>query len=322
MSSKFTDAYSTVRKWTSKFDLFAKRYVIVPINEQYVTSPFQRKESPYLFIPAVSLHWYLAIIVNPGAVLQPSTVPPVVPRKSARKSIGTEASTNVEDVTSDTMDVDAEDAPLPPGFDEAVELSQAGHGDVTPVEMTSMDVDGGRITLAETPPPVDSALFSYASSESDSKMIEDVLVPKPKTPPSLGSTLITPSNRPPGSRARSPSPPTSGQGGGSTSAKELDCEAVSQSLTDSLAAVVSDSKLDPKKYVLLTTCKALLIEALCRCYIYTFDSLGGVHAPVMKKLKDYLGKEAIDKKQMENHSAAAVNAVVAKVSTIGTDLEQ
>ena len=31
------EGYNSVRKWTSKFDLFQKKYVIVPINEKYVT---------------------------------------------------------------------------------------------------------------------------------------------------------------------------------------------------------------------------------------------------------------------------------------------
>lgn len=30
------DSYQTVRKWTSKVDIFAKKFIFVPINEQYV----------------------------------------------------------------------------------------------------------------------------------------------------------------------------------------------------------------------------------------------------------------------------------------------
>ncbi|THH27755.1 hypothetical protein EUX98_g6430 [Antrodiella citrinella] len=43
--------YQSVRKWTSKIDIFHKKYLIVPINE--------------------NLHWYLAIICNPEYVLRP-----------------------------------------------------------------------------------------------------------------------------------------------------------------------------------------------------------------------------------------------------------
>lgn len=45
-------AYETVRKWTNKVDVFSKKMLIIPINE--------------------NLHWYLAIIINPGAILQKS----------------------------------------------------------------------------------------------------------------------------------------------------------------------------------------------------------------------------------------------------------
>jgi Ulp1 family protease len=30
------EGFNSVRKWTSKFDLFQKKYIIVPINEKYV----------------------------------------------------------------------------------------------------------------------------------------------------------------------------------------------------------------------------------------------------------------------------------------------
>ncbi|GJJ69531.1 hypothetical protein EMPS_01877 [Entomortierella parvispora] len=43
-------SYDSVKSWTSKVDLFSMKYIIVPIHE--------------------NLHWYLAIIVNPGLILQ------------------------------------------------------------------------------------------------------------------------------------------------------------------------------------------------------------------------------------------------------------
>ncbi|KAG0262694.1 hypothetical protein DFQ27_002213 [Actinomortierella ambigua] len=42
-------SYNKVRKWTSKVDLFSKKYILVPVHE--------------------SAHWYLAIITNPGLLL-------------------------------------------------------------------------------------------------------------------------------------------------------------------------------------------------------------------------------------------------------------
>ncbi|WVQ97960.1 hypothetical protein IAU59_005080 [Kwoniella sp. CBS 9459] len=43
-------AYETVKKWTKGKNIFEKKFVIVPINENY--------------------HWYLAVIVNPAGVLR------------------------------------------------------------------------------------------------------------------------------------------------------------------------------------------------------------------------------------------------------------
>lgn len=39
-----------------------------------------------------------------------------------------------------------------------------------------------------------------------------------------------------------------------------------------------------------------------RCYIFTFDSLGDAHAPVARRLKDYLIREAETKKGMDKHN--------------------
>ncbi|KAF5389178.1 hypothetical protein D9757_003427 [Collybiopsis confluens] len=45
------EGYNSVRRWTQKFDIFKKKFVIVPINE--------------------NMHWYLAIIYQPEHVLLP-----------------------------------------------------------------------------------------------------------------------------------------------------------------------------------------------------------------------------------------------------------
>ncbi|KAG9088693.1 hypothetical protein FRC06_001909, partial [Ceratobasidium sp. 370] len=59
--------YNSVKKWTSKIDLFKKRFIIVPINEH--------------------LHWYLAIICFPEHVLRaPAPQPPPQPTRKTRSS--------------------------------------------------------------------------------------------------------------------------------------------------------------------------------------------------------------------------------------------
>jgi hypothetical protein len=59
-------AYESVRKWTNKVDIFQKRFLIIPINE--------------------NLHWYMAVIHNPGIVLEDpvflrGTTPPEEPNR-------------------------------------------------------------------------------------------------------------------------------------------------------------------------------------------------------------------------------------------------
>ncbi|KAI0061630.1 hypothetical protein BV25DRAFT_1916654 [Artomyces pyxidatus] len=94
------DGYQSVRKWTQKFDLFKKKYVIVPINE--------------------NLHWYLAIIYMPEYVLQP---PPadksgLALRRSTRH-LGvdleaTDAAHSAESVTTATSSYPTpDDSPVP-----------------------------------------------------------------------------------------------------------------------------------------------------------------------------------------------------------------
>ena len=63
--------YNQVRKWTKGRTVFDKKYIVVPINE--------------------NLHWYLAIVINPGAILtakaareEPLGEPPADERDSPR----------------------------------------------------------------------------------------------------------------------------------------------------------------------------------------------------------------------------------------------
>ncbi|KAH8825056.1 hypothetical protein DL96DRAFT_1611802, partial [Flagelloscypha sp. PMI_526] len=66
-SSFFYKKLNHKQKWTNKFDLFEKKYIIVPINE--------------------NLHWWLSIIYMPGRALNPEEpAAPTVRRRSARHS--------------------------------------------------------------------------------------------------------------------------------------------------------------------------------------------------------------------------------------------
>jgi len=74
-------AYEKVRKWTNRVNIFEKEFLVVPINEY--------------------LHWYLAIIVNPGKILQRKpdvqSVDPSQVRRSARHK------TVLEDTSDDEV---------------------------------------------------------------------------------------------------------------------------------------------------------------------------------------------------------------------------
>ena len=75
--------YESVRKWTSRVDVFSKKYLVVPINEQWVDFGFFFSAALTSYSP--SLHWYLAIIYQPEYTLRPA--PPLdspVTRKRKR----------------------------------------------------------------------------------------------------------------------------------------------------------------------------------------------------------------------------------------------
>ncbi|KAF9077524.1 hypothetical protein BDP27DRAFT_1311195 [Rhodocollybia butyracea] len=90
------EGYRSVQRWTSKFDIFDKKFIIVPINE--------------------NLHWYLAIIYRPEHVLShpPEREPPIT-RHSTRLSGAHEESTSLASTTSLLPEDDLQ--PLSPSAD-------------------------------------------------------------------------------------------------------------------------------------------------------------------------------------------------------------
>ncbi|KAH9925567.1 uncharacterized protein B0H18DRAFT_1119406 [Fomitopsis serialis] len=76
------EGYQSVRKWTSKIDLFQKKYIVVPINEHF--------------------HWYLAIICNPEHVLLPPLPSPPKPKPMTRKRKRDSDVTDVQATTDST----------------------------------------------------------------------------------------------------------------------------------------------------------------------------------------------------------------------------
>ncbi|KAJ1309644.1 hypothetical protein OPQ81_006411 [Rhizoctonia solani] len=100
--------YNSVKKWTSKFDLFSKKFIIIPINEH--------------------LHWYLAIICFPEHVLKaPIPQPPAQPTRVTRSSDG---ATKAEQRMSSESDIANLDQMTPI-------TTEAG----SPTEQGKMDID-------------------------------------------------------------------------------------------------------------------------------------------------------------------------------------
>jgi hypothetical protein len=124
--------YANVQKWTSKVDIFKKKYLIVPINEKWVTSLC----TPEVVELEFSLHWYLAIILFPGNVITSTQRPVLAPRRSGRydKLDAATVSPRTPEFVSETPNVGSpatSNAMLPPesdlGPESADEMEQPKH---------------------------------------------------------------------------------------------------------------------------------------------------------------------------------------------------
>ncbi|GAA5836252.1 hypothetical protein JCM11251_001442 [Rhodosporidiobolus azoricus] len=94
---RFENGYKLVEKWTKKVNLFDKKYIVVPINEH--------------------LHWYLAIIVNPAAILRPPKFPPGAAPQPIRKSgraPKTSSRASEGDITAETVSLASTSCPGSP----------------------------------------------------------------------------------------------------------------------------------------------------------------------------------------------------------------
>ncbi|KAG8920183.1 hypothetical protein FRC00_010371 [Tulasnella sp. 408] len=156
LSNRKVEGYPSVKKWTAKVDIFRKKFIVVPINE--------------------NLHWYLAIIYQPGASLhsvRPKTPPPppmtraslkhVVQTRPRRLSsvsssplpemeLGSAANTDIED----SMEVDQELL----GGDDSAKTPILARGLMSPSESGAsphMDVDGSEESIVEEDGDVEMA---------------------------------------------------------------------------------------------------------------------------------------------------------------------
>ncbi|KAG9325242.1 hypothetical protein KVV02_004182 [Mortierella alpina] len=136
-------SYDAVKSWTAKVDLFAMKYIIVPIHE--------------------NLHWYLAIITNPGLLLkygQPKPCDPEalgdVPAQPSceaevkatspitAESMGVDMDVDMEVRNTKVMDLDADiDSSKPDGVLKAKTNSQkpSSHIDAEENCLNALSID-------------------------------------------------------------------------------------------------------------------------------------------------------------------------------------
>ncbi|PBK97821.1 cysteine proteinase [Armillaria gallica] len=87
------EGYNAVRRWTSKTNIFAKKYIIVPINENF--------------------HWYLAIIYQPEHILLPPLqITSPATRGRTRQSIVTPASPSADPLREISPETTLDDSPV------------------------------------------------------------------------------------------------------------------------------------------------------------------------------------------------------------------
>ncbi|KAI5988964.1 hypothetical protein EDD15DRAFT_2285488 [Pisolithus albus] len=276
------EGYQSVRKWTAKVDLFSKKYIIVPINE--------------------NLHWYLAIIYEPSHVLEPPLGAPLsvqarltrkrkterakVDVKTERPESRSEAQgSSASSVQEDENGPSAKIATLPttPNVTENVEMED--------INMTGTSTSIPHSDFKVAKPPSGSSgrapsELMYPSSPlrevaMDVDVVESSAGPSALPFPTLSDRLLEPQSGIPASSFYGPL----------NSKKVVKKPAIADE-----SVVILDSEDENDKRQEAEVDNMLREEPPEPTYILTLDSLGSRHTQVVKVLKTYLGREAKDKK--------------------------
>ncbi|KAJ9101714.1 hypothetical protein QFC21_003053 [Naganishia friedmannii] len=247
-------AYETVRKWTRKVDVFSKRMLVIPINE--------------------NLHWYLAVILNPGAIL----------RKKWRNGSedGADEPADQKDATlSEELEKDRQQEILNQANAMANQANGSGNLENASAWKSDRNSDDGEDPLnvidedstnvidkrdenadhAEEPEIVEL----LPEQESDSEKVEKITTDSP-APSAQSTETIPPVTYQPVSLV----PPESVPLPSGTSTR--------RGPIPPPAAKAPKTEFDENEPVIMT-----------------FDSLGGSHQPVAKVLNKWLVYEALDK---------------------------
>ncbi|KAI8978855.1 hypothetical protein BD414DRAFT_120430 [Trametes punicea] len=269
------DSYPSVRKWTSKVDIFKKRYIIVPINENF--------------------HWYLAIIVNPADILHPP--PPqtrVAPQTRKRRHDEKQRGTSPEVVAEDGISESRSDTASEPVPDVMiVDADSEGDQEVETMLRFSQSCN---IADSNARPQLSEGKASSRSRSGTREVItlDDAELQYPTFVELMDIDSVPgpeKESKPPDAAAEtSPEPSSVDQ---PITAEEADAATgLSEATVEHKGETGSpgDEGLDQ------TSGAAEESSEYPNACIYTFDSLGSRHPGAVNKLGHYLRHEAGDKK--------------------------
>ncbi|KAF9481167.1 cysteine proteinase [Pholiota conissans] len=272
-------AFETVRKWTSKFDIFQKKYIVVPINEH--------------------MHWYLAIIYEPEHVLSTTALEATPARKQTRLSAKVSESVPVPekapgDVISATLSVTSSEAEVEQNLNDHfgsqcnIEAPISIANVVSKHQDTVSDGDAGS-DLSYLTDPEDASKAppkqnNHASAEQSKQASVDV-----------DSTDVDNPSEEVGSDRKEKASPSKHELSG--------LKTIPPSKFYGSASAKSKGKQKAKAGDDIDVEEVQKAQAN-QTYIFTFDSLGTNHPHAIKKLGQYLRMEAKDKKGISNAGVA------------------
>ncbi|KZT64608.1 hypothetical protein DAEQUDRAFT_732383 [Daedalea quercina L-15889] len=266
------EGYQSVRKWTSRVDLFQKKYIIVPINEHF--------------------HWYLAIICNPEYSLLPpvksESPPKPMTRKRKRESDGDE----VQDVTCLTVSapqiVDKPDVEIvPDSCPPSPVAPTADSGGEDEVECILGPQDFGADADESRPP---SAMGE--EEQGYLSQLEHLDLQYPRSSPQPMDVDEVP--------AAAPGEPTGVVDMEQDISMPVNPSSFYGSTSDARTDVGAEVlRIDEDDNTVVTTS-----EPEKTAQVFIFDSLGSKHPQALKTLTTYLAFEAKDKKGVQEARAA------------------
>ncbi|KAF9241144.1 hypothetical protein BU15DRAFT_73620 [Melanogaster broomeanus] len=291
------DGYQSVRKWTSKVNLFSKKYVIVPIHE--------------------NVHWYLALIYEPGYTLEPPLPPTSSPsarttrkRNKEQEHAGDGGETVVQEEavlepdaeqsssTAQTSDKEAEVNPSAMNTTRATTPSMTEDEEMGDVSISAFDKS---CSITAVPKPV-SATSSKTRAHAPSSLPDlqwppsdpmDVDADTLGADPNLPSTETT---EVPGSSTFSRIPVVSFYGPGSKKGKE---KAVDKAVVNLDSEDGGDDQEQEAEVDDMLAVSQSQTTDIHQTYIFTLDSLGSRHPQAIRVLRKYLEREAKDKKNVD-----------------------